>query len=92
MGPAMSKEDDIKNHRRIKISEVNVLRRLDLSLEECQDETTLRRFCAENRQTLPDMIEIDVEPTEPGQEKYEKYAWHIVVWEQPNSVEDAPTA
>ena len=87
-----TKEDDIKNHRRIKISEVNVLRKLELTLEECQDEVTLRRFCSENRQTLPDMIEIEVTQIEPSHEKYEKYEWYIMVFEQPNLVEDAPAA
>jgi hypothetical protein len=81
----VTKTDEIRQRRPIRLSTVNVLRRLGLSEDECRDEITIRRFCAQNQQTLPGQIEIRVEPRPDNHELYE---WTISVWEVPDSPED----
>ena len=76
----------IKNHQKILISEINVLRRLNLTLEECSDEESLRRFCSGGKQTLPDMIEIVVQEMP---ESDELYAFVVKIYEQPNLAEQS---
>jgi hypothetical protein len=80
----VSKADDIKAHRRIELTTVNVLRHLNLSRAECEDEGNMRRFCAANGKTLPDMIEVVVEARDDDSE----YAWKIIVNENPNEREE----
>lgn len=77
----MTKLDDVKNRRPIRLSTVNVLRRLNLSEQECRDEITIRRFCAQNQQTLPGEIEVRVTPKPDSDELY---AWTIQVFERPD--------
>jgi hypothetical protein len=77
----VTKLDDVKNRRPIRLSTVNVLRRLNLSEQECRDEITIRRFCAQNQQTLPGEIEIRVTPKADSDELY---SWTIQVFERPN--------
>jgi hypothetical protein len=81
----VTKTDDIKNRRPIRLSTVNVLRRLHLSEDECRDEITIRRFCAQNQQTLPGQVDIRVEPKPDNDDLY---AWTISVWELPDAPED----
>jgi hypothetical protein len=82
----MSKADDIKQHRRIELTTVNVLRRLRLTREECEDTGNMRRFCATNGKTLPEALEIVVEPRDDDKD----YAWTVICYEQPNLPEEAP--
>ncbi len=77
-------EDDIRNHRRVKLTEIEVLRAQNLTVEKCQNEVAIRQFCANRKKTLPDMIEIEVFEIED-----ENLQWHIVVWENPNVAEGA---
>jgi hypothetical protein len=80
----MSKTDDIKAHKPIELTTVNVLRRLNLTREECEDENNMRRFAATNGHTLPDMIDIVAEARDDDKE----YAWKITVYENPCEKEE----
>ena len=81
------KDELIRNHSRIKLTEIDVLRRLNLTFNDCFDEGTIRRFCASNKRTLPDMIELEVLEFSDDHDKAEAYQWHINVYENPNERE-----
>jgi hypothetical protein len=78
------KDELIKEHARIKLTEIDVTRRLQLSAEQARDETTIRRFISGGTpsRTLPDMIEIEVLPY-PDDDP--RYMWHVDIYEQPNN-------
>lgn len=76
-----SKDELIREHKRIKITEINVLRTQKLTYNDCLDEITIRRFCAYNKKTLPDMIEVEVSKQPDDNAEHE---WRIVIYENPN--------
>jgi hypothetical protein len=82
------KEEKIQNHERIKLTEINVLRNQKLTFADCNDHRTIRRFCASNKRTLPDMIEVEVIPFAEEHKYFEMYEWHINIYENPNEKED----
>ena len=75
-----NKDELIKAHQRIKLTEIDVVRRLQLTYSDCIDEVRIRQFCATNKKTLPDMIEIEATEYPPESELKQ---WHVVVYEQP---------
>lgn len=78
----------IAEHQRIKLTEIDVLRRMSLTLNDASDETMIRQFCGSKGKTLPDMIEIEVIPFESDDPKVvEQYEWHINIYENPNERE-----
>lgn len=79
-----SKQEKIKNHQKIKLTGINVVRRLGLSEEQAGDEGVMRRFCARMGKTLPGMLEIDVKP---AAENDKVYQWHVTIYEQPKEKE-----
>ena len=85
MSDDSTREEDIKNHRKVKITEIDVLRRLNMTEEECSRESTMRRFCAGNGKILPGEIEI----VTTRRADTDSYEWHVDVYEQPNLPEPA---
>ncbi len=80
-----SKQEKIANHQKIKITTINIVKRLGLTEEQAGDEMTMRRFCASMNKTLPGMLQIEVKP---AAEDDKVYQWHTTIWEQPNLKEE----
>ena len=72
--------------REVLLVAINVLRRMNLTVEQAGDEQTIRQFChRQMKRTLPDAIRIDV--IEPDEETRELYQWRVLVYEHPDTDE-----